>query len=143
MAYDHFLAIYKPLQYATIMTHSVCNYLAFDSWLGGTLHSLFQTSFMFRLPFCGPNHIDYLFCDIPPMLCLACADTTITKLVIFVDTDFLAFTCFVLILTSYGYIVAAIPQIQSADGCRPPHCCYHLLCALYLHLPSSWLTGTS
>nr|KAF6466782.1 hypothetical protein HJG63_014621 [Rousettus aegyptiacus] len=110
------MTIYKPLHHATIMTHSVYNYLAFSTWLRGTLCSFFQTSFMFRLPFCSPNHIDYLFCDIPAMLCLACADTTISKLVIFVDIGFLALTCFVLILTSYGYIVAAILRIWSADG---------------------------
>ncbi|XP_015444545.1 LOW QUALITY PROTEIN: olfactory receptor 10G6-like [Pteropus alecto] len=133
MAYDYFLAICKPLHYATIMTRRVCNFLAFGTWLRGTLHSLFKTSFMFRLPFYGPNHTDYLFCDIPAMLCLACADSTINKLVIFVDIGFLALTCFMLILTSYGYIVAAILWIRSAEGrCNTfSTCAAHLIVIIY------------
>uniref|UniRef100_A0A286XH99 Olfactory receptor family 10 subfamily G member 6 n=1 Tax=Cavia porcellus TaxID=10141 RepID=A0A286XH99_CAVPO len=118
MAYDRFLDICKPLHNATIMTHRVCNYLALGSWLGGTIHSLFQTSFIFRLPFCGPNQVDYFFCDIPAILRLTHADTTINELVTFVDIGFLALTCFMLILTSYGYIVAASLRIQSVDGCH-------------------------
>ena len=137
MAYDRFLAICKPLHYATIMTRSVCNYLAIGTWLGGTLHSLFQTSFICRLPFCGANQVDYFFCDIPAMLRLACADTTINELITFVDIGFLALTCFVLILTSYGYIVAAILRIRSADGRRNAFstCAAHLTVVIVYYVP--------
>ncbi|KAB1254907.1 Olfactory receptor 10G6 [Camelus dromedarius] len=141
MAYDRFLAICKPLHYATIMTHSVCNYLAMGTWLGGTIHSLFQTSFIFRLPFCGPNRVDYFFCDIPAMLRLACADTTINELVTFVDIGFLALTCFVLILTSYGYIVAAILRIRSTDGRRNAFstCAAHLTVVIVYYVPCTFI----
>lgn len=141
MAYDRFLAICKPLHYATIMTRNVCNFLAFGTWLGGTLHSLFQTSFIFRLPFCGPNRVDYFFCDIPAMLRLACADTTINELVTFVDIGFLALTCFMLILTSYGYIVAAILRIQSVDGRRNAFstCAAHLTVVIVYYVPCTFI----
>ncbi|VCW68179.1 unnamed protein product [Gulo gulo] len=117
MAYDRFLAICKPLHYATIMTRNVCNFLAFGTWLGGTLHSLFQTSFIFRLPFCGPNRVDYFFCG------------------------FLALTCFMLILTSYGYIVAAILRIQSVDGRRNAFstCAAHLTVVIVYYVPCTFI----
>nr|XP_054097791.1 olfactory receptor 10G6 [Callithrix jacchus] len=141
MAYDRFLAICKPLHYATIMTRRVCNSLALGTWLGGTIHSLFQTSFVFRLPFCGPNQVNYFFCDIPAMLHLACADTTINKLITFVDIGFLALTCFVLILTSYGYIVAAILRIRSADGRRKAFstCAAHLTVVIVYYVPCTFI----
>ncbi|XP_032021792.1 LOW QUALITY PROTEIN: olfactory receptor 10G6 [Hylobates moloch] len=141
MAYDHFPAICKPLHYATIMTRRVCNSLVLGTWLGGTIHSLFQTSFVFRLPFCGPSRVDYFFCDIPAMLRLACADTAINKLVTFADIGFLALTCFVLILTSYGYIVAAILQIQSADGRRNAFstCAAHLAVVIVYYVPRTFI----
>ncbi|KAB0360567.1 hypothetical protein FD754_004723 [Muntiacus muntjak] len=141
MAYDRFLAICKPLHYATIMTRSVCNSLAIGTWLGGTLHSLFQTSFIFRLPFCGPNRVDYFFCDIPAMLRLACADTTVNELITFVDIGFLALTCFVLILTSYGYIVAAILQIRSVDGRGNAFstCAAHLTVVIVYYAPCTFI----
>ncbi|XP_018891422.1 olfactory receptor 10G6 [Gorilla gorilla gorilla] len=141
MAYDRFLAICKPLHYATIMTRRVCNSLALGTWLGGTIHSLFQTSFVFRLPFCGPNRVDYIFCDIPAMLRLACADTAINELVTFADIGFLALTCFMLILTSYGYIVAAILRIPSADGCRNAFstCAAHLTVVIVYYVPCTFI----
>jgi olfactory receptor len=141
MAYDRFLAICKPLHYATIMTRSVCNYLALGTWIGGTIHSLFQTSFIFRLPFCGPNRVDYFFCDIPAVLRLVCADTTINELVTFVDIGFLALTCFMLILTSYGYIVAAILRIRSADGRRNAFstCAAHLTVVIVYYVPCTFI----
>ncbi|KAM5246014.1 olfactory receptor 10S1-like [Ctenodactylus gundi] len=141
MAYDRFLAICKPLHYATIMTRSVCNSLAFGTWMGGTIHSLFQTSFIFRLPFCGPNRVDYFFCDIPAVLRLACADTTINEMVTFVDIGFLALTCFMLILTSYGYIVAAILRIRSADGRRNAFstCAAHLTVVIVYYVPCTFI----
>ncbi|XP_055126074.1 LOW QUALITY PROTEIN: olfactory receptor 10G6 [Symphalangus syndactylus] len=141
MAYDHFPAICKALHYATIMTRRVCNSLALGTWLGGTIPSLFQTSFVFRLPFCGPNRVDYFFCDIPATLRLACADTAINKLVTFADIGFLALTCFVLILTSYGYIVAAILQIQSADGRRNTFstCAAHLAVVIVYYVPCTFI----
>ncbi|KAM6158628.1 olfactory receptor 10G6-like [Rhynchocyon petersi] len=141
MAYDRFLAICKPLYYATIMTRSICTCLACGTWLGGTLHSLFQTSFTFRLPFCGPNRVDYFFCDIPVILRLVCADTTINELVTFVDIGFLALTCFALILTSYGYIVSAILRIRSANGCRNAFstCAAHLTVVIIYYVPCTFI----
>jgi olfactory receptor len=141
MAYDRFLAICKPLHYATIMTHNVCNFLALGTWLGGTIHSLFQTSFIFQLPFCGPNQVDYFFCDIPAILRLACADTTINELVTFVDIGFLVLTCFMLILTSYGYIIAAIMRIQSTDGHHNAFstCAAHLTVVIVYYVPCTFI----
>ncbi|XP_048196725.1 olfactory receptor 10G6-like [Perognathus longimembris pacificus] len=141
MAYDRFLAICKPLRYAAIMSRRVCNLLALGTWLGGTLHSLFQTSFIFRLPFCGPNRVDYFFCDIPPVLRLACADTGLNELVTFVDIGFLALTCFALILTSYGYIVTAILRIRSAEGRRHAFstCAAHLAVVFVYYVPCTFI----
>ncbi|KAM9660160.1 LOW QUALITY PROTEIN: olfactory receptor 10G6 [Trichechus inunguis] len=140
IAYDCFLAICKPLYYATIMTYNICTYVAFDIWLGGTLHSLFQTSFIFQLPFCGPNRVDYFVCDIPVMLHLVWADTTINEMVTFVDIGFLPLTCFVLILTSYGYIVASL-RLCSADGCRNAFstCAAHLTVVIVYYVPCTFI----
>ncbi|XP_058546364.1 olfactory receptor 10G6 [Neofelis nebulosa] len=140
MAYDRFLAICKPLHYATITTRNICNYLALGTWLGGTLHSLFQTSFIFRLPFCGPNQVDYFFCDIPAMLRLACADITVNELVTFVDIGFLALTCFMLILTSSGYIVVAILRIQPTEGRNAfSTCAAHLTVVIVYYVPCTFI----
>ncbi|XP_066486641.1 olfactory receptor 10G6-like [Tiliqua scincoides] len=116
MAYDRFLAICKPLHYGTIMNRRTCILLAIGVWFGGCLHSIIETALVFRLPFGWRNQVNYIFCDIPAVLKLVCADTTLNELVTTVDVGLVAITCFFLILTSYVYIVSAILKISSAEG---------------------------
>ncbi|NXY92193.1 OR4S1 protein, partial [Alcedo cyanopectus] len=75
MAYDRCIAIWKPLHYTNIVTKRVCGWLVAASWLGAFVHSTAQTLLVIQLPFCGPNEIDHYFCDVHPLLKLACADT--------------------------------------------------------------------
>uniref|UniRef100_A0A5G2QSX5 G-protein coupled receptors family 1 profile domain-containing protein n=1 Tax=Sus scrofa TaxID=9823 RepID=A0A5G2QSX5_PIG len=106
MAYDRYLAICQPLRYPMLMNGRLCTFLV----AGATL--------TFRLPYCGPNQVDYFICDIPAVLRLACADTTVNELVTFVDIGVVAASCFLLILLSYANIVHAILRIRTADGRR-------------------------
>ena len=75
MAYDRYVAICRPLHYATIMGRRKCGLLAGASWVAGFLHSILQTLLTVQLPYCGPNEIDSFFCDVHPLLKLACGDT--------------------------------------------------------------------
>nr|XP_056720053.1 olfactory receptor 10G6-like [Euleptes europaea] len=116
MAFDRFMAICKPLRYGTIMNPRICFCLAVGTWFGGSLHSVIQTSLTFRLPYGRRILVTYIFCDIPAMLKLACADTSLNEMVTLVDIGFVAMTCFLLILTSYVYIVSAILRIPTSKG---------------------------
>ncbi|CAO2590372.1 Olfactory receptor 10G2 [Lemmus lemmus] len=118
MAYDRYVAICKPLQYMTIMNWKLCTILVAGAWVAGSIHGSIQASLTFRLPYCGPKQVDYFFCDIPAVLRLACADTTVNELVTFVDIGVVATSCFMLILLSYANIVLAILKIRTADGRR-------------------------
>ncbi|XP_053117298.1 olfactory receptor 10G6-like [Hemicordylus capensis] len=116
MAYDRFLAICKPLHYGIIMNRRTCLFLAIGTWFGGCLHSVMETALVFRLPFGWRNQVNYIFCDIPAVLKLVCADTTLNEMVTMVDVGLVATTCFFLILISYVYIVSAVLKIRSAEG---------------------------
>ncbi|XP_066486638.1 olfactory receptor 10G6-like [Tiliqua scincoides] len=116
MAFDRFLAICRPLHYSTVMNHRVCVCLSFGAWFGGSLHSVIETSITFRLPYGRGTLVNYIFCDIPAVLKLACADTSLNELLILVDVELVAITCFLLILTSYVYIIIAILRIPTAKG---------------------------
>ncbi|XP_067173453.1 olfactory receptor 12D1-like [Apteryx mantelli] len=72
MAYDRFVAICNPLRYTLIMRPRACLLLAVGTWTTGFLHALMHTVMTSRLHFCGPNHIQHYFCDIKPVVRLAC-----------------------------------------------------------------------
>uniref|UniRef100_A0A670YSX5 G-protein coupled receptors family 1 profile domain-containing protein n=1 Tax=Pseudonaja textilis TaxID=8673 RepID=A0A670YSX5_PSETE len=116
MAYDRFLAICKPIHYGNIMNWKVCLLLCLGTVIGGSLNSTFQTFLTFHLPYGQKYYIDYVFCDIPAMLKLACVDTKLNELMSFIDIGLVAMTCFLLILASYVYIILAILKISSSEG---------------------------
>ncbi|XP_067414492.1 putative olfactory receptor 10D4 [Emydura macquarii macquarii] len=118
MAYDRYVAICHPLRYLVIMNWRVCAILGAGTWITSAFHATILTSLTFTLPYCGPNVVGYYFCDIFPVVKLACADTYIIETVTFTNTGVVAMTCFFLILVSYVCIVYSILKINSAEGRR-------------------------
>ncbi|XP_004637489.1 olfactory receptor 12-like [Octodon degus] len=116
MAYDRFMAICNPLRYPVTMCHTLCTLLVLDSYCGGCLNSIMETSLTFKLPFCSSNRIDHFFCDVLPLLRLACADTALNELVMFSICGFILLGAMLGILTSYGYITVTILRMPSGSG---------------------------
>ncbi|CAO2635473.1 Olfactory receptor 10G4 [Lemmus lemmus] len=137
MSYDRYLAISYPLRYSSLMSGRVCALLAAGTWLTGSLHSAVQTTLTFRLPYCGPNQIQHYFCDAPPILKLACADTSANEMVIFVNIGVVASGCFMLIVLSYTRIVISILKIHSSEGRRRAFstCSAHLTSIIFVYGP--------
>ncbi|XP_059577361.1 olfactory receptor 4S2-like isoform X2 [Alligator mississippiensis] len=115
MAYDRYIAICKPLYYTTIMTRHVYGWLVVASWLGGFLHSLLQTLLTVGLPFCGPNKIDHYFCDVHPVLKLACTDTYVLGLIFVANNGMVALICFLILIVSYIIILVSLKS-HSSEG---------------------------
>ncbi|NXP20889.1 O11L1 protein, partial [Scytalopus superciliaris] len=118
MAYDRFLAVCKPLQYAMIMTEESYTRLAMGSWVTGVFTGFLPCLMISRLHFCSYNLIDHFFCDISPLLKLSCSDTTVTEAVIFILSLLVLSSCFLLTLVSYLLIILTILKIPSASGKR-------------------------
>nr|XP_003418326.1 olfactory receptor 10S1-like [Loxodonta africana] len=137
MAYDRYLAICQPLQYPVTMNRRMCAGLAGITWAIGAVHSAIHTSLTFHLLYCGPHHIAYFFCDIPPVLKLACADTTINEIVILANIGIVGTGCLFLIVTSYIFIVAAVLGIRTAKGRQRAFstCTAHLTVVLLYYMP--------
>lgn len=117
MAYDRYIAICKPLHYTTIMTKRVCGQMMAASWAGGFLHSMVQTLATTQLPFCGPNEIDHYFCDVHPLLKLACTDTHIIGIIVVANSGMIALSCFIILVVSYIVILVSL-RSQSSEGRR-------------------------
>ncbi|XP_044539773.1 olfactory receptor 5A1-like [Gracilinanus agilis] len=116
MAYDRYAAISNPLLYTVIMSQNLCTKMVAGAYVGGFLSSLIQTSSIFKLYFCGPNLINHFFCDLPPVLALSCSDTFLSQMVNFLVVVAVGGTSFLILLISYGYIVAAVLKINSVEG---------------------------
>ncbi|XP_057551483.1 olfactory receptor 10A3 [Hippopotamus amphibius kiboko] len=116
MAYDRFAAICSPLSYPMIMNKRVFLKLVMFSWVSGIMVATVQTSWVFSFPFCGPNEINHLFCETPPVLELACADTFWFEIYAFTGTILIIMVPFLLILLSYIRILFAILRMPSTTG---------------------------
>ncbi|XP_054419574.1 olfactory receptor 1002-like [Pteronotus mesoamericanus] len=118
MAYDRYVAICKPLFYILIMSQRVCVQLVVGPYMMGLIAAVTHTVFTFRLPYCGPKIINHFFCDLIPLLSLACADTQVNKLLLFIIGGFTGVLSGVIIVVSYMYVLIAVLKIRSADGRR-------------------------
>ncbi|XP_077169600.1 olfactory receptor 10A7-like [Paroedura picta] len=129
MAYDRYVAICKPLMYMSIMNEKVCLSLTVLSWFFGNLVSMLQTVWVFTLPFCGSNQINYFFCDIPPLIKLSCVDTSSYEMQLFTATILVILTPFSFIIVSYLLIIYNILKMKTMEGLQKAFstCSSHLL----------------
>ncbi|XP_047374482.1 olfactory receptor 4P4-like [Sciurus carolinensis] len=117
MAFDRYVAICKPLHYIIIMNRRKCNFLVLAAWAGGAAHSFPQVSIAILLPFCGPNEIDHYFCDIFPLLKVACTDTYITGVLVLANSGVVTLVTFVVLFISYVVILFTLRN-HSSEGRR-------------------------
>ncbi|XP_011385738.1 olfactory receptor-like protein OLF4 [Pteropus vampyrus] len=116
MAYDRFVAICHPLHYTVIMNPRLCGLLLLVSWIVSVLCSLLQSLMMLRLSFCTVFKIPHIFCELNQMIQLACSDTFLNNLVIYLSAVLVAGVPFAGILYSYSKIVSCIRGMSSAQG---------------------------
>ncbi|XP_062992696.1 olfactory receptor 5V1-like [Elgaria multicarinata webbii] len=116
MAFDRYVAICNPLRYSLIIRKNVCLQLASVSWAGGFLNSALHTHFAFQLPFCGDNHLDAFYCDIPPLLKLSCGDISLNQRLLLSIGLIVAWTPLFCILLSYTYIISTVLKMRSPEG---------------------------
>ncbi|XP_066485600.1 olfactory receptor 6F1-like [Tiliqua scincoides] len=116
MSYDRYIAICRPLHYASVMSDRLCLIMAVGSWMNGFLAMSVMMYLMTRLTFCGPNEIDHFFCDLAPVAQIACSEDHRFELMGFVFSTIFTLPPFLLTLTSYMFIITTILRIPSATG---------------------------
>ncbi|XP_036786075.2 olfactory receptor 6M1-like [Manis pentadactyla] len=115
MSYDRYVAIHKPLNYTIIMNSRVCLLLVLGCWVGAFLSVLCPTIVVTRLPFCY-KEIKHFFCDLAPLLHVACIDTHFIQMLSFILSTLVLLTSLLLTTVSYTYIISTILRIPSAQG---------------------------
>ncbi|XP_037696997.1 olfactory receptor 9I1 [Choloepus didactylus] len=116
MAYDHFVAISNPLLYTVAMNPQMCWSLVAGAYVSGVSGAILRTTCTFTLSFCDDNQINFFFCDLPPLLKLACSDTASTEIVIVFFGNFVILANALVILISYLLIIKAILRMKSSGS---------------------------
>ncbi|XP_061446452.1 olfactory receptor 6X1-like [Rhineura floridana] len=135
MAFDRYLAICRPLQYPTIMTKHVCIQMSLATWYAAFIIMLLQSPIVWRLPFCGSNVVDHFYCDIGPILSLACTDTHLIESVGLLSSVLIVIMTLILTIVSYIFIISTILHIPSAAGRKKAFstCTSHLIVVSILY----------
>lgn len=116
MAMDRYVVICRPLNYKTIMNRRVL--IVFLLLSIGFTHTTSQMVFTAGLPFCGPNVVDSIFCDLPLVIKPACTDTYILELLVIANSGLLSLVCFILLLISYIIMQVTIWQHYSSASSK-------------------------
>ncbi|XP_064932434.1 olfactory receptor 12D1-like [Columba livia] len=140
MAYDYYVAICSTLHYTLVMRLWTCLLLAAASWSIGFVHAMIHSVMTSQLTFCGHNHIHHFFCDIKPLLNLACSSTSFNMTLLNVLTTSVVLGPFALIVLSYLYIICFIfHKVHSQEGRWKPFstCACHLTVVALLYIQRS------
>ncbi|XP_037696902.1 olfactory receptor 5AN1-like [Choloepus didactylus] len=116
MAYDRYAAICKPLLYSSIMSPSICGWMALGAYMAGLSGSLSQLFALLQLHFCGPNVIKHFFCDMPQLLNLSCTNTFFVQIILAILSMTYGIANVIIIMISYVYIIVSVMKITSAKG---------------------------
>ncbi|XP_077723817.1 olfactory receptor 2AG2-like [Canis aureus] len=116
MAYDRYVAICHPLNYMVFMRPRVCWLMVATAWILAFLNALGHTLYTMHYPFCKVRKIRHLLCEIPPLLKLACADTSRYELLVYVTGVTFLLMPLSAIVASYALILCTVLHMPSNEG---------------------------
>ncbi|XP_028640399.1 olfactory receptor 2AG1-like [Grammomys surdaster] len=137
MAYDRYVAICHPLNYTILMSQKVCCLMIATSWILASLSALGYSIYTMQYPFCKSRQIRHLFCEIPPLLKLACGDTSTYELMVYLMGVTLLFPALAAILTSYSLILFTVLHMPSNEGRKKAL----VTCSSHLTVVGMWYGG--
>ncbi|XP_077118507.1 olfactory receptor 11L1-like [Ranitomeya variabilis] len=115
MSYDRYVAICNPLRYTSIMTRAYCVMMILISLVLCFTVSIIVTTTLSTLTFCGMI-INHFVCDTVPLVELACSDTFIIHLEIYILSIPLVIAPTIIIIICYVNIIVNILRIPSNTG---------------------------
>ncbi|XP_045406601.1 olfactory receptor 7G3-like [Lemur catta] len=116
MAYERYVAICHPLRYTVFMHPHLCTLLILLSVLISALDALLHSLMVLPLSFCTDLKIPHFFCDLAQILKLACSDTLINNILVYLVIILLDVGPLSGIIFSYAQIVSSILRILSTGG---------------------------
>ncbi|KAM5287748.1 olfactory receptor 6C2-like [Ctenodactylus gundi] len=118
MSYDRYVAICKPLHYATIMSSKACRRLVFCCWVAGLCIIIPPLSLGLNLEFCDSNTVDHFICDASPLIKISCSNTWFMEQTIIICAVLTLILTLMCVVLSYIYIIKTILGFPSAQQKR-------------------------
>ncbi|XP_042547567.1 olfactory receptor 2AG1-like [Dipodomys spectabilis] len=116
MSYDRYVAICHPLNYMIFMRPSVLWLTVTTTWIISSVSGLGYTMYIMHFPFCKGREIKHLLCEIPPVLTLACADTSRYELMVYIMGVIFLIPPLSAILVFYALILFTVLHMPSKEG---------------------------
>nr|XP_010600854.1 olfactory receptor 2AG2-like [Loxodonta africana] len=116
MAYDMYVVICHLLNYMVLMRPRDCWFMVVTIWILASLSSLGHTLYTMHFPFCMSQEIRHLLCEIPPLLKLACADTSRYELMVYVTGKTILLLPPSVTVASYILTLFTMLPISSNEG---------------------------
>ncbi|XP_051011906.1 olfactory receptor 18-like [Acomys russatus] len=116
MAYDRWVAICHPLHYQVILNPRLCRCLVLASFFISLMDSQVHCLMVSQLIFCTNIEIPHFFCDVPELLKLACSNTSINNIVMFLVSIITGFLPASGIFYSYYKIISSVFRVPSLYG---------------------------
>ncbi|XP_032773796.1 olfactory receptor 1537-like [Rattus rattus] len=116
MAYDRYVAICNPLLYNATMSFQIYCSLISGVYIFAVFCASVNIGFMFRIQFCKLDVIEHYFCDLLPLLKLACSNTYINEMLILFFGTLNICVPMLIVIVSYIFIIASILHIRSSEG---------------------------
>ncbi|XP_057564370.1 olfactory receptor 2M5-like [Hippopotamus amphibius kiboko] len=116
MSYDRYVAVCHPLRYPVLMNWKACCLMDLASWMVGVTDSVIYMGVVFTFPYCGSLQVDHFFCEVPALLRLSCADTSLFEDLIYTCCVVMMLLPLGVIVTSYARILMAVIRMPSTEG---------------------------
>ncbi|XP_073451229.1 olfactory receptor 1J21-like [Aquarana catesbeiana] len=143
MSYDRYIAVCKPLQYPLLMSKDVCISLALASWLISLTNAIINVLSTSLLSCCLTQNVDHFFCNVKELYAITSSDATSRNIFLLCQDLLLASFPFLLIMTSYVFIISTIRKINSSEGRLKAYssCTSHLTTVILFYGPVIILYG--
>ncbi|XP_004870786.1 olfactory receptor 7G3 [Heterocephalus glaber] len=116
MAYDRYVAICNSLRYTVIMNPHLCILLIVLSLSVSIVDALLHTLMTRQLSFCTDLTIPHFFCELAQVIKLACSDTFINNILVYLVAGILGVVSLIGIIFSYVNIFSSILKMPSAKA---------------------------
>ncbi|XP_044858443.1 olfactory receptor 51G2-like [Mauremys mutica] len=137
MAFDRFVAIHKPLRYASILTNATVARIGLALMARSVVMVMPTPVLLRRLRYCFPNVLSHSFCLHQDVMKLACSNRTINSIYgLFVVITTMGLDALLIVL-SYGMIVTTVLSIASKEERLKAlnTCVSHICAVLIFYIP--------